>query len=154
MALDLQGDNINIDGVATQIGAPTSANHCVRKGDVIDLWAYVEGLDLNTAAPADLSVITIANATRWILLEAVVIDPTANLSAAIVDVRTASGGGGTAIVGAETLSSLTGTDTYHDCTVDSTAIQTATTIYPRITTASGVAGTAALLLKYRSIGEL
>lgn len=153
MGFDIQGDNATAPGVITQVGAPTSALHLVRKGDVVDMWSIVEGVDLNGSAPLDLDVITIANATRWYLLEALVIDPTDNLSGAIIDIRTASGGGGVAIVGAETLGSLTGVDTYHSCTVDDSSIQTATTLYPRLTTAAGTAGTAAILIKYRSLGE-
>lgn len=153
MPVDLNGDNITVPGAVTLSGDPTSAYHAVRKRDVVDLWSIVEGVDLNGSAPLDLDVITIGNATRWYLLEALVIDPTDNLSGAIIDIRTASGGGGVAIVGAETLGSLTGVDTYHSCTVDDSSIQTATTLYPRLTTAAGTAGTAAILIKYRSLGE-
>lgn len=79
-------------------------------------------------------------------------DTSTSLTLATVDLRTATGGGGTAIVSAGVLSALTAATKFVDITLAVTAdYQTASTLTLRNVTAQGGAATASFLLEYMDL---
>jgi hypothetical protein len=80
---------------------------------------------------------------------------TADLSAAIVDIRDDDNGTGNAVVSAETLSGLSAAGKAHLCTVDLSVLQITTGIlYVSLTTTAANAGTADLVVEYEDISDL
>jgi hypothetical protein len=120
----------------------------VRNKEGQGLKAYVQGLDLNAAAPIDLTTVTVPS-SLYVPVACYVYGPTANLSSATLGLYTAAGAGGTAIVAPTLLANLTGTRKFQSLAIAAlTDVIIATTLYPRLTVASGVAGTASLVLQF------
>lgn len=116
------------------------------------LKAYVTGLLLNTAAPADLATLTVLS-TKYVPVRCIVYNPSGNMSSATLGLYTAAGAGGTAIVTPVLLATLTGTGKFQSLSIAAlTDVITATVLYPRLTVASGVAGTASLMLEFVELG--
>jgi len=148
MGVAISGNNITVPGQIDLQGTPTSPNHPVtmRRNGV--MRAYVEDLDLNAAAPIDLDVISVDSAL-YVPVRAIVYNPTGNMSSATLGLYTAAGGAGTAIVAPTLLATLTGTGKFQALTIAAlTDMVTATTLYPRLTVASGVAGGASLVVEF------
>lgn len=155
MGVAINGNDITVPGQLTQQAAPSGAQHVIRKQDAWSFRNYVASLDLNTTAPADLTTLSIQFSAKYIPIAAYVVEATANLSAAVLGLYTSTGGGGTAIVSPETLSGLTASGKFHQLTIASlTDPITATTLYPRLTTAAGTAGTAHLVIQYLDINDI
>lgn len=107
------------------------------------LLGSVVGIDLNAAAPIDLSAITI-DATNYIPLYAVVYNVSALASTAQLGIFTAAAGGGVAVVTAAALTNLTAAGKMHVLTLTAlnNAPLTAATLIPRLTVAQGNVATA------------
>lgn len=148
MGVEISGDNINVPGQVAITGEISSLNHVVTARRAGSFRAYVQSLNLNAAAPIDLTSFTVPFA-KYVPVRAIVFDATANLAAATLGLYTASGGGGTAIVAPTLLSNLTGSTKFQSLTIAAlTDMVTAQTLYPRLTVASGVAGTASLMIEF------
>jgi len=155
MGFRANGDNIEVPGQAVVTLRPSSLDHVTRVRDVNKYRAWVTSLNLNAAAPIDLTVIAIpAEVTKWIPTRAVVYNPTANLSAANLGLYTAAGAGGTNIVAPVALANLTGATTKFQVLAIAAITDhlIVNTIYPRLTVASGVAGSASLFIEFEDIG--
>lgn len=75
------------------------------------------------------------------------------MSSATLGLYTAALAGGTAIVAPVLLATLTGTGKFQSLSIAAlTDVITATVLYPRLTVASGVAGTASLMLEFVELG--
>ena len=148
MGVEISGDNITVPGQVAILLPPTSLYHAISARYAGSLKGYVQALDLNAGAPIDLTALTI-NAIRYVPIRCIVYNPTANLALATLGLYTAAGGGGVAIVAPVVLATLTGAGKFQSLSIAAlTDVVTATTLYPRLTVASGVIGTAALLLEY------
>lgn len=148
MGVQIQGDNMTVPGQASVVGTATSATHVINRKSAGTQKDYVAGLNLNAAAPIDLSVLTIRSGL-YVPVRCIVYNPSGNMAAATLGLYTAAAGGGTAIVAPTLLATLTGTGKSQSLTIAAmTDSITATTLYPRLTVASGVAGTASLVLEY------
>lgn len=148
MGVRISGNNITVPGQVAVEGTPTSLQHLPTMALVGTLRAYVENLDLNAAAPIDLDVLSVGS-NLYVPVRCVIYNPSGNMSGASLGLYTAAGGGGTAIVAPVGLATLTGTGKFQSLTIAAiTDMVTAQTLYPRLTVASGVAGTASLLLEY------
>lgn len=153
MGVQISGDNVTVPGQILVALAPTAATHAARKSDLGGHRALIRDVDLNTGAPADIG--SVAMPAKWMVKRVTVFNSTANLSSAIIDIRSAAGGAGVGIVAAETLSGLTAAGKGHVCTVDAPAeLGTALLLYARITTAAGVAGTADILIEYDDLVDV
>lgn len=87
--------------------------------------------------------------SKYLVLSLRGFDASVSLTTATLDLRTASGGGGTAIVSAQALSALTAAAKVAALTLAVTAdYQTAATLYARNVTAQGAAATLSLLLEF------
>lgn len=119
------------------------------------LKAYVTGLLLNTAAPVDLATLTVLS-TKYVPVRCIVYNPSGNMSSATLGLYTATGGGGgggVEIVAPTLLATLTGTGKFQSLPISAiTSVVTAAVLYPRLTVASGVAGTASLMLEFVELG--
>jgi hypothetical protein len=106
------------------------------------------GINLNSAL-TDVGTFTIpAATTKYRVVRLMGYDASVSLTLATVDLRTATGGGGTAIVNAGVLSALTAATAFSDVTLAVTAVyQTAATLTLRNVTAQGAAATASFLLE-------
>lgn len=154
MGVTIDGDNIQVPGQIAVVGVPTSSQHVVPNALVGTRRNYVASLNLNAAAPIDLSTLAIDSAL-YIPLRAFVYKPTANLSSATLGLYTAAGAGGTEIIAPTLLATLTGTGKFQELTISAlTSAIVATTIYPRLTVASGVAGTVSLVLEYMDLSVI
>lgn len=130
---------------------PTIPTHIPRRQDVASLRAVVLGLNLNAAAPIDLPEINFPSG--WINpIRAVVARPTADLHLAQLGIYSGAGGTGVTVASPQALTNLTTDDAIHVMTlaVLTKAIQR-TKLYPRLTVAAGVAGTADLYVYYEVI---
>lgn len=151
MAATIDGDNANFPGQVAVLGLPTSLDHTVTLRNAGTRRAFVQNLNLNAAAPSDLSVITVPSAL-YIPVRIFVYRPTANLSAANLGIYTAAGAGGTAIVAPVALASLTAAGKFQQLTIAAiTDAVVATTLYPRLTVASGVAGTVSIVMEFQDL---
>lgn len=154
MAFRINGDNADAPGQITVQGVPTSRQHVIQRGRAGTLKNYVQALDLNAAAPVDLSVLTV-DSRLYVPVRVVVYNPSADVSAATLGFYTAAGGGGTEIVAPTLLATLNGTGKFQSLTVTAlTSAITATTLYPRLTVAAGAAGTASLVVEYLDLEEI
>lgn len=98
--------------------------------------------NLNATAPSDIATMAVSVPEyypRYMLIYNV----TGNASSAVIDLRTWSGGGGTALISGRTLTELSAADKvlFIDLTA-STDQLTASNLYVRLTTAAGAAVTA------------
>ena len=147
--------NIDVPGQVTIAGAPTSPNHSLRRGDTGRFRAIVRDLDLNGAAPLDLTEISVALSTKYWPTSILLCNSTANLATAELGIYTAAGAGGTAIVTPAAVSGLSAADRVHVMTIAAlTAPVTASVLYPRLTVASGVAGTCDLIMDFINLDDL
>ncbi|MEO7520228.1 MAG: hypothetical protein ABIW79_00290 [Gemmatimonas sp.] len=147
MSSKIEGDDALFPGQVVAQGAPVDLENVVTRKYGRGLRAYVKALDLNAAAPSDLAAITVISA-RYIPVRAYVYDPSGNMAAATLGIYTATGAGGTAVVTPVLLANLTGVDKFQELTIAVTSsLLVATTLYPRLTVASGVAGTASLVIE-------
>jgi hypothetical protein len=107
------------------------------------LLGYRTGLDLNAAAPIDLSTVTI-NGSKYIPLLIVIYNNSAAAAAATLGLYTAAAGGGTAVVTPVLLADLSAANRMQILAVTDLgdAPLTAATLYPRLTVAAGGAATA------------
>lgn len=148
MPTQISGDNVLVPGQATIQGVPTALDHTVTSRYAGTLRAYVQGLLVNSAAPADLAALTVTSA-RFVPVRVIVYNPTGNMAAATLGLYTAAGAGGVAIVTPVLLAALTAVDTFQELTIAALAsVITATTLYPRLTVASGVAGSVSLMIEF------
>jgi hypothetical protein len=116
--------------------------------------AISRDVDLHQATPADAASVVIPSG-KFLLRRVLFCNATADLSAAIVDIRDDDNGTGNAVVSAETLSGLSGAATAHLCTVDLPVLQITTGIlYVSLTTTAANAGTADLVVEYEDIADL
>lgn len=151
MATRIDGDNVTVPGQVAVSGPATIITHVVTRGLCGVIRAYVKGLNLNAAAPVDLTPISVPS-TQYIPVRCFVYNPTANLAAATLGLYTAAGAGGVAIVSPVLLASVTAVGKFQALTIAAlTDVITATTIYPRLTVAAGVAGTVALVLEFQDL---
>lgn len=156
MGVQISGDNIAVPGQIAVTGLPTSSTHVLRKADVSGYRAIVQNLNLNAAAPIDLTAITIPS-TAWLPKRCFVCNPTANVALATIELRSAAGGAGDDIVAAVVLANMTNADantkaqvlTINASFVDT--IYTVSLLYPRLTVAAGVAGTCDLVFEFDDI---
>lgn len=148
MGVQIQGDFVTVPGV------PTLPTHVPRKGDLAVFRAIVRDLDLNAAAPIDLTVLPI-NSVKFIPIRAFVLNATANVSGASLALFSAAGGAGVTIITAVALASLTAAGKFQQLAIaaltDPIVVET---LYPRLTVASGVAGTADLMLEFVDISDI
>lgn len=154
MGVSLSGDNITVPGQVAVALTPTSPTHVVRKSDITALRAVVLALNLNAAAPIDLTALIVPS-TKYIPRRVVVLNATANLSVAELALYTAAGGAGTAIVAPTVLTALTAAGKYQVLTIAALSDPiVAGTLYPRLSIASGVAGTVDLLFEFDDVAAL
>jgi hypothetical protein len=108
---------------------------------------YIQtGINVNSAA-TDVGSFTNLPA-KYRVVRSQPFDASINLTTATYDLRTATGGGGTAIVAAQALSALTAASKFVDSTLAVTAdYQTASTLTIRNVTAQGAAATCSFLLE-------
>jgi hypothetical protein len=106
------------------------------------LLGFVTGVNLNAAAPIDLTGITI-DATKYIPLYAVVYKASADGSTAQLGIYTAAAGGGTAVVTPAALANMNASGKMQVLTLTNlgNAPLTAATLIPRLTVAQGSACT-------------
>jgi hypothetical protein len=156
VATRIDGDYITVPGQVSVAGAATSPTHVATIKTTGSLRAYTQYLDLNPAAPAPVDLATIAvPSTRFIPLRCWICNPTANLSSATLGLYTGAGGTGTAIILPVLLASLTALDTFQELTIAALAsVITDATLYPYLTVAAGVAGTADLILELQDLSHL
>jgi hypothetical protein len=151
MSVRISGDNITVDGQTSIAGSPTSLHHALRNSDVTRRRAYVSSLNLNSSAPSDLDAITVPS-TKWVATRLLACNCTADLHLATLGLYTAAAAGGTAIAAPQSLTDLTASGKFFAMTLAAlTSHLTAVTIYPRLTVASGVAGTITLILEFEDI---
>lgn len=107
---------------------------------------YIQtGINVNSAA-TDVGSFTNLPA-KYRVVRCQPFDASINLTTATYDLRTATGGGGTAIVAAQALSALTAASKFVDSTLAVTAdYQTASTLTIRNVTAQGAPATCSFLL--------
>ncbi len=110
------------------------------------------GVNLNSA---NTDVRTWANLpAKYILRQLLVFDASTSLTTATIDLRSASGGGGIALISAFSLSALTTPVKYAICTLAGavgTDYWTVTTLYLRNVTAQGSPATASFLLEIEDL---
>lgn len=151
MATRIDGDNVTVPGQVSVSGAATIITHVITRGPCGLLRSYVKSINLNAAAPIDLTAIPIPS-NRYIPVRCFVYNPTANLAAATLGLYTAAGAGGTAVVAPVLLASLTAVGKFQALSIAAlTDVITDSTLYPRLTVASGVAGTASLVLEFQDL---
>lgn len=112
------------------------------------LQYILTGVDVNSAG-ADVGTFTGLPA-KYIIRKLTAFDASTGLTLAAIDLRTASGGGGTTLVNGFVLSALTGATSYVDCTLATaaaTTYQTGTSLFVRNTIAQGGAATISLCLE-------
>lgn len=147
MATKIIGNDILVPGQVTIEGPPNALQKAITSFYSSRTKGFVKALDLNAAAPGDLATLTVFP-SRYIPVAAWVYNPTANLALATLGLYTAAAGGGTAIITPTLLASLTGVDTFQELSISAlSSVITAQTLYPRLTVASGTAGTAALVIE-------
>lgn len=152
MSVRIDTNDIVVDGQAALKTAPIYATSGVPNQYAGTLKAFVKSLNLNAGAPVDLTTLAVIS-SKYVPVRAFVFDPTANLSSATLGIYTAAAAGGVAVVAPVLLASLTGVGTYQELTIAALAsVITATTLYPRLTVAAGVAGTASLVLEFMELG--
>lgn len=140
-----------MDGQVAVAGSPAAATNVVPNKYAGTLKAYVTLLNLNAAAPIDLTTITVGS-LLYVPILAMVYNPTANLSGASLGIYTAPAAGGVTVVTPVGLASLTGVGTYQALAIAALAGPvTSNLLYPRLTVASGVAGTASLVVEYMEL---
>ena len=106
------------------------------------LLGIARAVNLNTAAPADLTTIKI-NSAKYVIKEIVVYNPSATSSTAQLGFYTAAAAGGTLIVTPAALTALTGTGKFMGMTIAAqTDALTGGSLYPRLTVAQGGSATA------------
>lgn len=107
------------------------------------LLGSVVGVNLNAAAPIDLSTITVG-ATKYIPLLIVIYNVSASATSATLGIYTAAAGGGTVVVTPVALAGLSAAGKMQILAVTDLgdAPLTAATLYPRLTVAAGGAATA------------
>lgn len=107
------------------------------------LLGSVTGVNLNAAAPIDLSTITI-NGTKYIPLYIVIYNVSASATSATLGIYTAAAAGGTAVVTPVALTDLSAANRMQVLAVTAlgNAPLTAATLFPRLTVAAGGAATA------------
>lgn len=146
MPVQIDQNNISVPGQVAITGIPTSDLHAVRRGELSVFKAIVLALDLNAAAPIDLSTVDPSISGEYLVDRVIAVHPTANLATAQLGLYTSSGAGGTGIVTPAALTGLTGVDTFHELTVAANGPFTAAALYPRLTVAAGTAGTCSLIV--------
>lgn len=154
MGVSINGDNITVPGQISVQGPPTSIQHAMRKGDVASFRVVTKDVDLNLAAPADVAAITMPS-SKYIPKRLVAANPSANVSAATVSLRTASGGGGTELLAPTALAALTGSGKVQAIAITTPTDQVvAAILYLRLTVAAGVAGNCDFMLESDDLADL
>jgi hypothetical protein len=107
-------------------------------------------LNVNATAPSDIAIVPVMNSTAWEPLVIRVRDASvhnagmtfASLASATIAVFTGAGGTGTTIVAATALASITSAGAGQSLVISPAAgtVQTAQSLYVRLTVAAGVAG--------------
>jgi hypothetical protein len=106
------------------------------------LLGTIRGVNLNAAAPADLTQIKI-NATKYVITDIFIYNPSATASTATLGFYTAAAAGGTEVVVPAALTTLTGTGKVQRAIiVVITDMLTDSSLYPRLTVAQGGSATA------------
>lgn len=107
------------------------------------LLFQILGFNLNSAA-ADQTLVPLFGFARYRMQEVIVTNASTTLAAltGTLAVRTATGGGGTAIVVAQNLQALLTTANMIVCTASNSDFRTEVPLYARISTALGATGTA------------
>ena len=155
MGVQISGDNIIVPGQITVAVAPTAATHVLRVADVSGYRAIVQDLVLSAGAPSDMTALVIPS-SKWIPKRCFVCNPSADVSAATIELRSAVGGAGDDIVASILLANMTNADantraqvlTINASFVDT--IYTVTMLYPRLTVAAA-GGTCDLVFEYDDI---
>ena len=149
----LSGDNITAPGQVTVGLPPSSPNHVVRHSDRrlrFCLSASIAGVDANGAVPYDGPIIPIStpdiSVTRYIVEKILVLNPSADHSAAVLALYTQAGGTGVEVMPPVILASLTGPDKVQEILIAANTVLTAAELYPRFTGASGNAGTVDIIV--------
>lgn len=152
MGVTINGNNITVPGTATFSSAPSIPTEAARLGDLGSVKVTIAELDLNTGpAPLDLPILVVGS-TSYIPLTCWVVNPTAIHTAATLELRTAAAGGGTAVITAVALASLTATTKFQQLTFAAfTDVWTYSELYPRLTVVSANVGTADLMLEYMQV---
>lgn len=152
MAVRIYNDGIVVPAQVMLQSAPLYRESAVSNGYVGTLKAFVSGLDLNAAAPIDLATLTVAS-SKYVPVRCIVYNPSGNMAAATLGLYTAAAAGGTNIVAPVLLATLTGVGKFQSLAIAAlTDVITATTLFPRLTVASGVAGTASLMIEFVELG--
>ncbi len=106
------------------------------------LLGTIRGVNLNTAAPADLTQIKI-NATKYVITDILTYNPSATASTATLGFYTEAAAGGAEVVVPAALTAITGTGKVQRATVIAlTDVLTGSSLYPRLTVAQGGSATA------------
>lgn len=128
----------NIDGTSTT----------TNWSDKLITQFFLTGLSVNSLN-TDIGTFTGLPA-KYIIRRLTAFDASGALTLAAIDLRTAAGGGGTALVTAFVLSAIAGVTSYVDCTLATaaaTAVQTSSSLVVRNTVAQGGAATISLCLE-------
>lgn len=148
MGVQISGNNLSVPGQATISGIPASLDHALTRRYGGTLRAFIGGLNLNAAAPVDLTTLLVPS-DKYVPVRCVVFDPSGNMASATLGLYTQAAGAGTAIVAPTLLASLTAVGKFQALTIAAlTDVITATSLYPRLTVAAGAPGTGAMLLEF------
>lgn len=139
-------------GAGAASGLSAAAVPALIKAVDRSMTFQITGVNVNSAA-ADVGTFS-GLPTKWRLMRITVFEASANLTLATIDVRTATGGGGTALVSAFSMATLTATTKYVDATLaaaGTTDYQTTTILTVRNVTAQGGAATVSILLEIQDL---
>lgn len=122
--------------------ADTAASITALQGLVAPL-CKVLAVDLNVTGDTPFSVVA---ATRYFIRRIVAVGLTGTAATAVLDIRTATGGGGTAIVSGQSLAALGSAVEVLELTPGLTDALLVGTLYARVTTPEGATGTVDLFV--------
>ena len=152
----LDGNNINVPGQVSIGTPPSDDSHAPRNDDKRFLYrvcASITGVDANGSAPYDAAPIPIPCA-KYIVVEMVVLNASADHHAATVGLFTAASGGGTQVIAATALAGVTGSSKFKSLAYSGQDVLTAANLYPHFTVASGNAGTLDILLVLKDVSTV
>jgi len=134
-------NNPNSVAVVTPVNTPS--NPVVQGANGYRLLAVAKGVNANAVADTAMPVI---NSTSYSVLLVIKVNASISLTTAVGGVYTAAAAGGTAVLTPAALSGNTGATVVVATAPTTTAVQTAQTLYWRISTAQGAAATVDILI--------
>lgn len=126
----------NTVNVLTPVSTPS--NPAVQGANALRLLAFAKGVNANAVGDTAMPVI---NATSYSALYVIKVNASISLTTAVGGVYTAAAAGGTAVLTPAALSGNTGPTVVVQTAPTTTAVQTAQTLFWRISTAQGAAAT-------------